>query len=165
MWNCCISDSPSCRMYTCVTIRYSSGFIGIFTRQTSNYTSWDAIRCLVHLIWCNSDRFCQTTAFRHVPRYSEHIHRVTVRQGGRAATSRRTAEQHVARIWGRERLPCLLPMQAAAGRTPTLLAFTLEQCPSWPRKRALGSPAAGFVAEHDDLGGGRYFIYRPPQGT
>jgi len=42
--------------------------------------------------------------------------------------------------WGRERLPCLLPMQDTAGRTPSLLAFTPEQCPSWPRRRVALSP-------------------------
>ena len=42
--------------------------------------------------------------------------------------------------WGKERLPCLLPMQDTAGRTPSLLAFTPEQCPSWPRRRVALSP-------------------------
>jgi len=41
--------------------------------------------------------------------------------------------------WGKE-MPCLLPMQDTAGRTPSLLAFTLEQCPSWPRRRVALSP-------------------------
>ena len=71
-------------------------------------------------------------ALRHVARYSEHTHRSTVCHGGRAATCRRawrTAEQHAARATG-DRLPCLLPMQATAGRTPALLALTPEQCPS-----------------------------------
>ena len=39
-------------------------------------------------------------AFRHVPRYSEHMHRATVRHGGQAATSKRTAEQHGACTMG-----------------------------------------------------------------
>ena len=73
----------------------------------------------------------------------------------------------------RERLPCLLLMQATAGPTPALLAFTPEQCPSWPRERAPRSPAGGFVTGHDDMGwtvfplqstSGRHFVARPSHG-
>jgi hypothetical protein len=106
---------------------------------------------------CATSYSVDAAVFRHMARYILGAHAPC------DSTPWRTEEQHGARAqWGRERLPCLLPMQAAAGRTPTLLAFTLEQCPSWPRERALGSPAVGFVAGHDDLGGGRYFIYGPP---
>jgi len=86
-------------------------------------------------------------AFRHVARYSEHTHRSTVCHGGRAATCRRawrTAEQHAARATG-DRLPCLLPMQATAGRTPALLALTPEQCPFWHLKQAPGSTTWGWT--------------------
>ena len=94
-----------------------------------------------------------------IVRHSEHAHPAKVRHGGRAATGGRawrTAEQLdvAARAQReRERLPCLLPMQATAGRTLTLLAFTPVQYPSWPCRRVALSGLTGrwLVNRHDDL--------------
>jgi len=53
LWDCCISDSPSCGMYTCVTIRYQMVSSGFYPTGGGG-----AFRCLVYLNWCNSDWFC-----------------------------------------------------------------------------------------------------------
>ena len=37
------------------------------TRQTSNYTSWGAFRCLVHSNWCNSNWFCHNDNPGYLP--------------------------------------------------------------------------------------------------
>jgi len=51
-------------------------------------------------------------------------------QTNAAVAHRGAGEQHGARARrGRQRLPCLVPMQAAAGGSPALLALLLEQCP------------------------------------
>ena len=64
LWNCCISNSPSCGIYTCVSIGYSVVISWCYPTDQGLYR----LRCAS--IWCNSDWFCHTPPLtRHTISY------------------------------------------------------------------------------------------------